>query len=531
MEENNVKEILEKIDVYKEILSNMPVNTKKNKEKYIEEINKLEEMYKTYQKQVLAEFVRRYQEKMKEIIPDKTIEEIQNEIKDLQELYNDLNEMNTSYEKMKIDRIIYRIRKFYKENLDSINYEILKYIKLFEKVDIKLTVQDFQYSQYTSEYMQVFFEEKENIEEHKYSKKLKDTFEDIYWKCPDIIVHLELNLRYIYLNNESKIDKFYVKKQNEILKEGRSKENIKQIINNLKQKLYEKKSIDKYTIINRFFDGELKLADYKKEKVKSEYNKLLTVDMSELSDDRQKEVYDNIIKFLENLYEYKAYLNLKFILDDMKMIYKEKDNYKNIYNTDIKEITTLEKNLQKLSKNLEKKTVFGGKKSSEQNNAKYNELINEIREKYKKLDQDKIYNKVYEKINEQSTIYDIFYFANSFENYVRDTVIKYFPTVEVQEIDEKVKELEDFVNYQKIKIVNNINIQEEKDIALIIKDRYSLLNFNITKKDLDEDNIESLTKTLKKLKRDIDFKSAGMPIKEIEELCDIKELLEKEKAI
>ena len=57
------------------------------------------------------------------------------------------------------------------------------------------------------------------------------------------------------------------------------------------------------------------------------------------------------------------------------------------------------------------------------------------------------------------------------------------------------------------------------------------MNFNITKKDLDEDNIESLTKTLKKLKRDIDFKSAGMPIKEIEELCDIKELLEKEKAI
>lgn len=531
MEETNIKEIIEKIDINKEILSNMPVNTKKNKDKYIQEIDKIKDTYKLYEKEILSELTSRYKEKMNFIAQSKNTELLEKRLEYLQERYEYLNEMNTSYEKIQIDRIIYRIRKFYKENLDDINYEILRYIELFKKVDITLDIQDFQYSQYTNEYMQVFFREKEHIKNREYSRNLKDAFDEIYWKCPDIIVHIELNLRYIYLKNESKINKFYAKIQNEILESGMTKEEIKQEINELKQRLYEEKSTDKYTIVSRFFNGELKIGDYAESKIKSDYEKIIDTDMSEISIEKRKEINDNILKFLENLYEYKSYLKFKFILDDVKEIYKQKDNYKNIYNINKKEIENLEKDFQKISKSLEKKAIFTGKGMVDKNIVKYNELITNIKELYKNLDQNKVYNKIYEKINDESTIYDIFYFANSYNGYVRDTIIKYFPTVEPKEIDEKVKELEKFVNYQNIKIINNINILENKDIALIIKDRYSLLNFNVSKKDLDEDNIETLEKTLKKLKIDIDMKKAEITIEEIEDLYNVKEILKREKFI
>ena len=531
MEKVNIKEIIGKIDIHKEILSNMPVNTKKNKERYVEEVNKIEEIYKLYEKEILTELSNRFKEKMSDITQNTSYEKLERRMSDLQEIYRYLNEMNTSYEKMQIDRIIYRIRKFYKENLDNINYEILKYIELFKNVDIVLDIQDFQYSQYTNEYMQVFFKEKEHIKNGEYSMNLKDTFDEIYWKCPDIIVHIELNLRYIYLKYESKINKFYAKVRNQILQDGIKKEDVRREINNLKQEIYEEKNHDKYTIINKFFNGELKIGDYEENKIKSEYEKIIDVDMSEVSIQKQKEINDNISKFLENLYEYKSYLKFKFILDDIKEIYKQKENYKNIYNTNIKEIENLEKNFQKISKTMDKKAVFRGKSTSERNIVKYNELINDIRESYKKLDTNKIYNKVYEKINNESTIYDVFEFANSFNGYVRDTIIKYFPTIETEELEEKVVELDEFVNYQNIKIINNINILEDKDIALIIKDRYSLLNFNISKTDLDEDNIETLTTLLKKLKRALDIKKSGLTINEIEEICNIRDLLKREKFI
>ena len=41
------------------------------------------------------------------------------------------------------------------------------------------------------------------------SKEMKAKFDDIYWKCPEIIMQIELNLRTLYLINEEEIDKFF----------------------------------------------------------------------------------------------------------------------------------------------------------------------------------------------------------------------------------------------------------------------------------------------------------------------------------
>ena len=69
--------------------------------------------------------------------------------------------------------------------------------------------------------MEIFLEE---LERGTFpSERLKIKFDDIYWKCPEIIVHIELNIRNIYLKKEARIDKYFEKGKNELLKKWNKK--------------------------------------------------------------------------------------------------------------------------------------------------------------------------------------------------------------------------------------------------------------------------------------------------------------------
>ena len=228
------------------------------------------------------------------------------------------------------------------------------------------------------------------------------------------------------------------------------------------------------------------------------------------------------MKFYNNIYEFKNYLRFKFIFDDIKKHYLERDKYKKIYEDTLKQIQTEEKKLEKFNDNKPKK-FFLFKKKDEDANIQYAELIKNIQNLYKELDKAKIYNKIYTCIDDTSTIYDVFKFADSFKSYVRDISIIYLPTITPEEIDELIKDFDDFVKSTNIQIINNILIQEEKDISLIIKDRYSLLKFNIAKDDVQEDNIDNLYQTLSKLKLDINIEKANMNINQIEEIMSLYE--------
>ena len=80
-------------------------------------------------------------------------------LKTIEDVLYLLNEEQTSYEKMGLDKNIYKLEKFYKENFDNINEQIAQSIEKFEKVGIKLNKEDFDYDNYVSEYMNTFFEE------------------------------------------------------------------------------------------------------------------------------------------------------------------------------------------------------------------------------------------------------------------------------------------------------------------------------------------------------------------------------------
>ncbi len=506
---------LDKISVSKEILDNMPKNNKRNKEKFKKSIEELKDEYLKIKEDIYKEIKNRYNKKIRELKVNKEIEELKTSLDQMSECLHILNPFKTPFEKMNLDENIWRLKRYYKDNLENVNNEILQCINSFKKVGISLKASDFNYSKYTKIYMQVFFDEKDNLN----SKKLKKAFEDIYWKCPEIIVHLELNIRYIYLQNETKLSKYFEKEKEELL--GKFNLTSDEIFNRyLDLKLIFENTIntDRYTIINKFLNKEVNINDFLPNKIQKEYAKIIDIKLLE----EDKEIKDNILKFYNNIYEFKNYLRFKFIFDDIKKHYLERDKYKKIYEDTLKQIQTEEKKLEKFNDNKPKK-FFLFKKKDEDANIQYAELIKNIQNLYKELDKAKIYNKIYTCIDDTSTIYDVFKFADSFKSYVRDISIIYLPTITPEEIDELIKDFDDFVKSTNIQIINNILIQEEKDISLIIKDRYSLLKFNIAKDDVQEDNIDNLYQTLSKLKLDINIEKANMNINQIEEIMSLYE--------
>ena len=211
----NINNTIEKIDSLKEILLTMPKNNEKNVQKYKEKILELTKEYTGYEQEILKELNNRYESQIN--IPENPqIKHLSDRLNTIDSAIYVLKNNETSFEKMELDKYIYKLSRFYKENLDNVNNQIALCIKSFEKTGVILSAEDFNYTIHANEYMKVFFEELKNGDIN--SQKLKNKFEDIYWRCPDIIVHIELNIRYLYLQNEQTIDKYFEKEAEDLLR-------------------------------------------------------------------------------------------------------------------------------------------------------------------------------------------------------------------------------------------------------------------------------------------------------------------------
>ena len=169
--------ILEKIETDREILSTMPKNNKKNIANYLNTLQILKKEYLEKQKEIYDEMNKRYK-KIISIKKNPDLEKEQEEIKNMHIILDTIEMTKSSFEKMGLDKRIYKFRRFYKENLENINIEILECINKFNEVGITLTSDDFNYSIFVNEYMKAFFDNMQNIN----SKIMKDKFEEIFHK-------------------------------------------------------------------------------------------------------------------------------------------------------------------------------------------------------------------------------------------------------------------------------------------------------------------------------------------------------------
>ena len=128
----------------------------------------------------------------------------------------------------------------------------------------------------------------------------------------------------------------------------------------------------------------------------------------------------------------------------------------------------------------------------EQINVDVNGIINQIKDMYRELEINKVSNIIRTNLNDNSTIYDALLLISPFYSFLVDSIIKKDPEILQEDIKETIKDFREFIEYPNITIMNNIKILEDKDIALMIKDKYNLCNLNMIKEDLSEENINNL---------------------------------------
>lgn len=516
MSESVKEKILKKIEAEKEILSVMPQNNEKDINEYKNAINSYIKEYKKYEKDINNILEQRYSESVI-LSENKDLTVIKSRILKLEEVLNLLNEYKTSYEKMGLDKIIYKMSKYYKENLDMINIQILECIKKFAEVGIILKISDFNYSSFVNEYMTVFFEEIRVGELN--SEELGIKFEELYWKCPELITHIQLNLRSIYLNKQTQIDAFYKIKKNEILKEWKkTPQEIFDTYIELKNKENDLISNDKNLIINDFLTGKLLVKEYSLDKIQK-----LTQNLISEEDFDEKDV----IKFLNTLTEYKNYMEFEFFIEDVKKYYLQKDNYKKKYDETLKKILSNEKKLEKISKKISGKGLFWKKHDETNQIVEQNKIILEIKGLYKELELNKFYSKVISTLNDNSTIFDVLSLVSSYYMYAFKCVKDNNTQFSQEEIDQKIEDLSKFLNMPGNSFINAITFLDEKDMPMIIKDKYRLLNFNVELEDLNNENIDTIINSIDRIRRSFCINKNDLKIEDIEVLIELDKLLNK----
>lgn len=530
--DNLLEEIDKNIAADQEMLSLLPKNNKKNKDAYLEKVLELRKKYKLQKRQVAIELKNRYHQIKKKRVTPNTLE-LEEKLEKYDGLYL-LNDENTSFEKMGLDKIVYDLSHFYKSDLNLINDDILKSINAFKKCNINLTPSDFNYSQFTYKYMKVFFEE---IKDGQISSdNIRDIFEEIYWSCSEIILHIELNIRYLYLKNEKEIEKYYKIERNKFASEFKSKDIIEDY-KNLKEEIANKKQKDNFVLLKKFINQELDIDRFADTEIKGDYSKIIKQDIDLLAKEDLENVNDNIYKLSNTLNEYKNYLKFVYIVEDMKKRFAKNGKTTYAVDKELKTIFAEEKKLIKMNNKINKiinkpkrKILFFASKDPkselEELTEKTNTQITAISELYKKYDEDRLNEEINKMLTDNCTIYQIFCFAASHYSYF----CKCTPKKEGEEVnkDEKIKELEEFImNSQYNILIKNIRVMENKKIEQIIKDRYSLFKIRIDDDDLKPENLEGVLQLVDKIVIYNNIKNSSIGVKDIEFMCDLKRICQK----
>lgn len=534
-----MNDILEEYENYissnKEILSVLPVNTKRNKSLYIEKVDELLDKAVQMDNIMWNEIVQRY-EKILNMSENPQISTLQKEVDEFENVEM-FNELNTIFEKLEIDKIAHTLGCFFEADLDLVNKSIQTFINIFKSFGIVLTADDFRYSSASNEYMRVFFEETANGNLN--SEKLKKTFETLYWKCPDIVTHIELDVRHLYYINSKKIEQDVANQNEKILLEKSTDKNglVKEFFEVNKELIKLKRRDAKY-ILNKFVNEEWKIKDFNDKEMSVIYDRMYTKDYYGATEEEKDEIDNNFGKLLNTLQEYNIYVRYKYIIDDIKAKYKIKDTFKGSYEAKNKEIRKKEQEVLKeteKSKKLVKKSknpflIFFRKKIERkiyESPSVINSKIKELKQLYLELDEAAVNEKIAEFVDDSCTIKYMFKIATSYYTYAYELVRKHYADDNDINVADELQVLIDFINQPYKVMLNNVKLVEEPDIRSIISNRYKILNIALEKEALEEENIEALITDAEKIVDFYNIRKSGLKIEDIEFIEKVKPMINK----
>lgn len=503
------EKLVEESNIDKEILDTLPKKGIRANTRYAERVLEIASKYYIYEDMLYNEIKARY-EGFLDKKSNSTLD-VNEQVNSLEEKIYLLNEYNTPYEKIGLDRDILILRYYYKRDLSIVNNAIADAITKFRESGIPISLADFNYNKYVTEYLAIFLDKFEKNELD--NPEIKSKFEEIYWKCPELITYIELNLQYIYSKNERKIEKNLEEKKQELFKEFPRKEVVSKY-NQYRILAIENDLNDAKKIVDNFRSGKLKVKDYTRDAISKSVAQY--TGMQTINEEDTEKVCQDLVKLMHSLEEYQGYLKFKPIIDEVIATYKEKSKYKNSYSQLKKQIDKSDNKILKLNFGIFSRNSL----------PKQTEIALETKNLYKQLSIEKVYQTIANKLNDNSTIFDVLNLASSFYEYLFTHIINKDKNISDEQIVDQIEDLIEFVKWPYFNILNNINILEEKDIAFIIKDRYNLLNINISREDLDESNLGNIIETLKKVQLFYYIYKNNINLDDLEDELELKAVLD-----
>ncbi len=531
--------IEEDIEAKKTLISTLPLRTKTNKKNYNEKIDLIKEKYENYKKSV-KKYIESKSKNYEVKVIDKRLNKLSDDVATLEHIRFVLNPLNTYYEKMGFDNLIYQINHYADFQFESLNKIINEFLDKFEQAGIFLTSKNFDYTYYVNQYMSAFLDVRTK-KSSNYSKVSK-IFEEIYWLNPNLIEHIEINFRKLIRNN-SKIFNKYISDLQRKLKQESGIKNYDDCFLKLKNAYTalnraEEENIS--DIVNLARSGKININDYLEDsKVRTQVYTELSLDSLNFNDKSEMEnFYQSIYKLKSNVVEYSNYREFIPIMLDFKNTY-EKFLSADSKQLDLK-VKELEKNILEKEKKLStiNKKIFGNRilffKQVDPEEIKTlkvdsTNLAQEIFKLYKEYDKEYIKSKTLKTLNKSYTISEFLNLYYSFDYFKKEAIKRVFEINDYDELMGIANNFDLFAMNPTNVIMDGTTLFENSDVSKIIVNKYRLAKINISDDDLHTDNIENLLNKIDLLLRIEKIEKSSITVDQIWFLTEVDKIKKDEK--
>ncbi len=474
-------------------------------------VNSRKDIFSFYQACIYDELNKR----KSNMLPEDMTKDFDNRNKKLdKELY--IIKLNNSYMsssyKLGIDFLLSQIST--NVSLVTLKDIIGRILNVLKDAGINISIKDFKYTMYCEKFMDVYFNDE---------SKLEETFHKLFFECPNLILQLKYNIKYIINAHEKELDIYTNKILDEYLNEEESNRN-----DILKKYIYDKKKYDEdyshydYNNVDMFLSGKKKISDYLdgagKDKIFNTYD---------IKDDYNNEDDKYKLDFNKNCEE----------LYNELLLLKEYYRYENIIKDLIKKYPNLDKNIieyNKLDKDFKKEE---GKRSKLY--ASYLKTIgvgflahkNRNKEKIVCLDMnkeidniiklntdiDKLRLSLYMKkhLNDASSIYDFFIVAFTNYPYLEAQFNSMFSEDDSFTLESEFDRYFRFLTNPYNAFLRDIRALTDYDVTTILSEKYRLLGLDINDEDFKTETLDVTISNIEYIKLINDTNNSKLNINNI----------------
>lgn len=534
--------IKKEIEINENHINNFPLETntgtKKLKEKFHRKavadrnlyIKKELFKFKDYQK----ETYRQLDDYVKKAFPKDNTQEYNNEKNNLEEILEiiPLIDDKISLEiKLGIAHIFYILSEKAESSLTDINQNIKEFLKILEQANVNITIDNFNYSPFTHKYMDVFLT---NIDKDNFDDIMQATFKEIYWECPELIMHIKRNLIMIVKRSQQALNLYSNKVTEEKLNQkGLTKETVLKVYQDKVLTLKNKMDKDEFLNLQMFLGKTRNIDDYiEGAPLRSKsFNQLVIKDTyQELSKEEKKVVDIESINLERHLEVLKEYYNYESIIKDLIEKFKKKDEAKTKYDVKLKEIESEEKNREKLYKDYLRAGGIGflarkNETKMAEIKVRMKEKINQLSKLYEELEELEIDVNVGKYLTDGSSLYDVLITSLSSYLYIENILLEKFKDIDVDfNLSHYIKRYIKFIYNPSADFLHKITALLTYDIAEVISEKYALLGIHLEKEEISQDNIDGIISSVKIVTLINNIMQSNLNIDEMKLICDIKKI-------